>query len=137
MIFAAVLALSVALVSTSCSGTKKSGVEVTFTNSNRADVTLRDCPRSICEGSVKLQGCRNPACPEPTLGDVPSGMGMGWNETRALPYRYHLVLNAEPLDCPPAVGPPKSGPTPDDYAVNYDITPSGRCIIVSYSHLSP
>jgi hypothetical protein len=118
----------------SCSssgGHEKQGVDVVFFNSNRADVILVDAlPRA-----AKLPGCRNPACPEPKAGD-PSGGYFGWTETRKLPHTYRVnLLPGTALDCPAATGPRARSDSTADYAVVYDITPSGRCIIVKHSPL--
>jgi hypothetical protein len=134
-----IAAILTTLALSSCSdsdGSAASGVHVTFTNSDRTDVTLYDCPRSLCDGVAKLSGCRNPACSAPKDGEA-EGSLFGWTETREMPYRYHLTLRGEPLRCPPASGPPSSWPNPANYAVNYDITPSGRCIIYSHVRLIP
>jgi hypothetical protein len=131
-----VVAWLVLLAGCSSSTTNEStGIGVGFTNSNRAPVVLYDCPRSLCEGVAKLPGCGRKACLPPSGGKA-SGQFFGWRETRDLPFHYRLSLRGRPLHCPPAVGPPPDWPNPEDYRVNYDITPSGRCIIVSHGPLT-
>jgi hypothetical protein len=82
----------------------------------------------------QLVGCPS-KCPKPKPGEQPSGSGWGWTETRQLPRRYRLVLmrTNKPLRCPPATRRPPNVPSSTPYAVVYDITPSGRCIIASHS----
>jgi hypothetical protein len=48
-----------------------------------------------------------------------------------LPRQYRVVLHGKPVRCPSATGRPATWPTSDEYAVSYDITPSGTCIIAS------
>ena len=116
------------------SGNHKHGVEVTVANSNTSDVMIYGC--GPCK-PARLVGCRNPACPEPKLGDDPSGNVFGWTETRRLPREYRMVLlsTGKNLQCPPATPAPPHSVT-DSYAVVYDITPSGRCLVVSHSPLN-
>jgi hypothetical protein len=111
------------------------GVQVIVVNSNKSDVMIYGCPP--CK-PARLVGCRNPACPEPTPGQDLSGSVFGWTETRRLPRRYRMVLlrGGKPLNCPPATGRPASIASSTPYAVVYDITPSGRCVIASHAPLN-
>jgi hypothetical protein len=112
------------------------GVEVTIVNSNQSDVMVYGSPGGK---PGKVEGCRNPSCPEPKSGEDPSGAYFGWTETRQLPRQYRLVLTRtnEPLNCPPTTGRPTSSiASSTPYAVVYDITPSGRCVIASHVPLS-
>jgi hypothetical protein len=108
------------------------GVEVTFTNSNAAAVILYGCPPSICEGAAKLPGSHNPPCPAED-SDPPCGGFFGFAETRTLPRTYRLTLHGVDIHCPPATAPPQNRSSSDTYAVNYEITVSGRCQIFSHS----
>ncbi|HZC52464.1 MAG TPA: hypothetical protein VE441_08210 [Mycobacterium sp.] len=108
------------------------GIEVTFTNSNAAAVTLYGCPSSICAGAAKLPGSRNPPCRAKDT-DPPCGGFFGFAETRTLPRTYRVTLHDADLDCPPAIAPSRDWPSPDTYAVNYDITVSGRCVVFSHA----
>ena len=113
---------------------QRHGVEVTVVNSNKSDVMIYGSPPGK---PGKLAGCHNPACTEPTPGKDPSGNVFGWTETRQLPRQYRLVLTRpnHPLNCPPATGRASGVAESTPYAVVFDITPSGRCIIASHSPL--
>jgi hypothetical protein len=130
----AALSCSVLGACSSSSTDAHRGVEVIVVNSNKSDVMIYGCPQ--CK-PARLVGCRNPACPEPKPGEDPSGSVFGWTETRKLPRQYRMVLlrPRKPLNCPAATGRPASVASSTPYAVVYDITPRGRCLIVSHSPL--
>jgi hypothetical protein len=110
------------------------GVEVTFVNSNKSDVMIYGSPFGK---PGRLVGCRNPVCAAPQPGQTPSGMLFGWTETRKLPRTYPMVLISagKSLHCPPATPPPAHTTSTVPYAVVYDVTPGGRCVIISHSPL--
>lgn len=119
---------------TSTTDAHRRGVEVTIVNSNKSDVMIYGSPAGK---PGRLVGCRNPNCTEPKPGENPSGNVFGWTETRPLPRQYRLVLIRpnERLNCPPATGRPSSVASSTPYAVVYDITASGRCVIASHTPL--
>jgi hypothetical protein len=119
----------------SSGGSAHNGVEIIVVNSNKSDVTIYGC--GPCKPAARLVGCRNPACAEPKPGQDPSGNIFGWTEARPLPVQYRMVLirSGKALHCPPATAPPAHSESTVPYAVVYDLTPSGRCIIVSHSPL--
>ena len=119
------------LVSTACSSSKvnaKAGIEVDFVNANVGALTLLDSPLGK---AAKLPGCEAHKC-SPTPGS-PSGSVVGWTETRRLPHVYRLSLHGAPLKCPAATGPPAGWTGP--YAVVYQITVAGRCVVAQNSPL--
>lgn len=131
---AAVLAaMTLLLASEGCSASStatRRGVEVDFVNGNASDLTFLDSPLGK---SIKLPGCVPVDTCKPSEGS-PSGGSVGWTETRKLPHIFRLSLNDKPLMCPAATPPPTvwNGP----YAVVYQVTAAGRCLIVQHQPLN-
>lgn len=110
------------------------GVQVTVINSNRSDVLIDGC--GPCK-PARLEGCRNPACGKPIAG-APSGNLFGWTERRHLPVRYRMVLlsSGRKLRCPAATARRPHWLVQSRYAVVYNVTVNGRCL-VSHSPVTP
>jgi hypothetical protein len=58
----------------------------------------------------------------------------GWTEMRKLPHTYRLSLHGSSLNCPAANSQPADWQGP--YAVVYQVTVTGRCVIAQHSPLN-
>ena len=125
---------AIAGCSSSSNLAQRQGIQVTVVNSNKNDVMIYGY---VGRKSGSIPGCLNPACPGPKPGEDVSGSVVSWTETRKLPHRYRMVLlpRRRPLHCPPATGRPAGAPSSTPYAVVYDITPRGHCVVVGHTPL--
>jgi hypothetical protein len=81
--------------------------------------------------AVKLLGCQAHMCGTDAAGRM-TGERVSWIERRKLPHTFRLLLHGHPLQCPAATAPPATWPV-GQYAVVYQITGNGRCVITQHS----